>query len=210
MIAAIPEREDPQDALVGKPLRALAFGARVGTSSGRRAAQLRGLRRDLVIEPVRGNVDTRLRKLEAGEYDAIVLAAAGLRRLGMESKIAQILTPAQMCPAAGQGALAIQTRADDHAFFVCRTINHQPSFQAVTCERAALARLGGGCQLPVGAFAEFVNERLRLTAVVVAPDGSEYLNESGEASGDTAQELGEAVAKRLLERGAGAILARLT
>ena len=209
-IAAVPERDDPRDVLVGKSLAELRSGACVGTSSGRRAAQLRVLRPDLVIEPVRGNVDTRLRKLEAGQYDAIVLAAAGLRRLGMESKIAENLSPSQMCPAAGQGALAIQTRADDQAFSICRTINHRPSFQAVTCERAALAKLGGGCQLPVGAFAEFVNNALLLMAVVVAPDGSQHLHEIGEATGDAAAELGEALAGRLLSRGAGEILARLT
>ncbi|MDQ2834548.1 MAG: hydroxymethylbilane synthase, partial [Acidobacteriota bacterium] len=170
MIAAIPKREDPRDALAGKRLKDLAEGARVGTSSGRRAAQLRVLRPDIRIEPVRGNVDTRLRKLKEGQYDAIMLAAAGLCRLGLEGEIAEILSPEVMCPAAGQGALAIETRTGDEAYEICRALDHAQSFQAVTCERAALSALGGGCQLPVGAFAEVIGAALRLTAVVVAPD----------------------------------------
>ncbi len=208
-IAAIPEREDPRDALVGKRLSQLHMGARVGTSSGRRAAQLRVLRPDLAIEPVRGNVDTRLRKLKEGQYDAILLAAAGLRRLGLIGEIAELFSPEQMCPAAGQGALAIQTRADDEAFAICRTLNHEASFQAVTCERAALAALGGGCQLPVGAFADAVNGTLRLLAVVVAPDGSRHLRENDEGPTSQPHELGLRVAEKLLSRGAREILAPL-
>src|SRR3982751_1870674 len=114
-IAAVPEREDPHDAMAGKQLNELAKGARVGTSSGRRAAQLRRLRPDLHVEPIRGNVDTRLRKLKEGQYDAIMLAAAGLRRLGLEHEIAQIFSPEEICPAPGQGALAIQTREKSDA-----------------------------------------------------------------------------------------------
>ncbi len=209
-IAAIPEREDPRDALVGKALRDLPPGARVGTSSGRRAAQLRVIRPDLAIEPVRGNVDTRLRKLKEGQYDAILLAAAGLRRLGLESEIAQILSPDEMCPAAGQGALAIQTRAGDEAFAICRSLDDPASHRAVDAERAALSALGGGCQLPVGAFAEHRGSVLRLTAVVVAPDGSKHLRAEAEHSPDLAEELGLRVAQELLSRGAGAILAALS
>ncbi len=209
-MAAIPEREDPRDALVGMRLDELQSGARVGTSSGRRAAQLRVLRPDLVIEPVRGNVDTRLRKLKEGQYDAILLAAAGLRRLGLTEEIAELLSPERMCPAAGQGALAIQTRADDEAFAICQTLNHEASCQAVTCERAALAALGGGCQLPVGAFAEARNGTLRLSAVVVAPDGSRHLRENAEGPASQPRELGLRVAEKLLSRGAGEILAPLS
>jgi hydroxymethylbilane synthase len=206
-VAAIPEREDPRDAMVGKSLAELSHEARVGTSSGRRAAQLRLLRPDLKIEPVRGNVDTRLRKLREGQYDAILLAAAGLRRLGLENEIAQLLTPDEMCPAPGQGALAIQTRVQDPAYKICRALDHLPTFQAVTCERAALAALGGGCQLPFGAFAEHLGSALRLTAVVIAPDASQHLRATAEGPAELSEQLGLSVAQDLLTRGAAHILA---
>jgi hydroxymethylbilane synthase len=160
----------------------------------------------LRIEPVRGNVDTRLRKLREGQYDAILLAAAGLRRLGLESEIAEILEPEQLCPAAGQGALAIETREDDPVYEICRQLNHEMSSQAVACERAALAALGGGCQLPVGAFAETIGGSLRLTAVVVSPDGSRHLRARAEGTRECPAELGRTVARDLLSRGAAAIL----
>ncbi len=208
-IAAIPKREDPRDALIGLSLKDLPSQACVGTSSGRRAAQLRVLRPDLAIEPVRGNVDTRLRKLKEGQYAAILLAVAGLSRLGLADQIAEILTPHQMCPAAGQGALAIQTRANDKAYEICRALNHQASFQAVTCERSALAALGGGCQLPVGAFAEVLGSVLRLTAVVVAPDGSRQLRTSLEGNVDDGEAIGLRAAHDLLRLGADSILGAL-
>ncbi len=207
VIASIPEREDPRDALVGMRLSDLPPGARVGTSSGRRAAQLRLLRPDIVTEPVRGNVDTRLRKLKEGRYEALMLATAGLRRLGFDGEIAEILSPEVMCPAAGQGALAIETRAGDEAYEICRALDHLPSSLAVNCERTALSVLGGGCQLPVGAFAEVVGTSLRLTAVVVAPDGSRHLRTQGEAPARDGAQLGSRVAEELLARGAGFILA---
>jgi hydroxymethylbilane synthase len=208
-IAAIPEREDPRDAVVGKRLADLAEGARVGTSSGRRAAQLRILRPYVRIDPVRGNVDTRLRKVREGQYDAILLAVAGLKRLGLEQEIAEILSPAEMCPAPGQGALAIETRAGDEAFEICQALNHAPSCQAANCERAALAALGGGCQLPIGAFAEQKDGPLNLSAVVVAPDGSRHFRVSGEDYPERWEQLGKRVAADLLARGAGSILASL-
>lgn len=208
-IAAIPGREDPRDAVVGRRLRQLAEGARVGTSSGRRAAQLRVLRPDLRIEPVRGNVDTRLRKLKEGQYDSILLAAAGLRRLGLESEIAEILTPEQICPAAGQGALAIETREQDDAFDICRELNDEASSQAVLCERAALAMLGGGCQLPIGAFAECRGESLHIMAIVVSPDGSRHLRANADGPRVHPAELGRRVAADLLSRGAGTILSEI-
>src|SRR5207248_8777776 len=130
-IVAVPEREDPRDAMSGSTLEQLPNGASVGTSSGRRAAQLRILRPDLNIQPIRGNVDTRLRKLKEGQYDAAVLAAAGLHRLGLSHEIAEIFSPQQMCPAAGQGALAIQTRRKDVAAGMCAQLNHEPTLQAV-------------------------------------------------------------------------------
>ncbi len=206
-IAAIPEREDPRDALVGSTLSSLKRGARIGTSSGRRAAQLRHLRPDLVIEPIRGNVDTRLRKQKEGEFDAVVLATAGLKRLGFESEIAEVLSPDQICPAAGQGALGIQTRSGDIAEEICRALDHQTSRLAVQAERTLLAGLGGGCQLPIGAFAEKVDDAWSLTAIVISPDGSRVLREKGERRDDPLC-LAELFVKQLLQRGAAGILAQ--
>jgi hydroxymethylbilane synthase len=205
-IAAVPQREDPRDAIVGRPLDGVPRGASVGTSSGRRAAQLRILRPDLKIQPIRGNVDTRLRKLKEGQYDAVVLAAAGLRRLGLAHEIAEIFSPDRMCPAAGQGALAIQTRESGPARETCAQFNDQRTSQAVTCERTVLAALGGGCQLPVGAFAEAIDGTLKIVAVVVSPDGTRCLRAHAAGSRDRPEELGQAVAADLLARGADKIL----
>lgn len=206
-IAAIPEREDPRDAILGRRLEDLPEGARVGTSSGRRAAQLRMLRPDVQIEPIRGNVDTRIRKLQEGQYDAILLAAAGLRRLGLEHEIAAIFSPDEICPAPGQGALAIETRERDAAFNICAELNDEPSAQAVACERAVLAALGGGCQLPVGAFAEVRGESLQAMAVVVSPDGSRCVRGRAAGARNAPEELGRALAEDLFAKGARNILA---
>jgi hydroxymethylbilane synthase len=206
VIAAIPEREDPTDAIVGKTLKNIPPGARVGTSSGRRTAQLRLLRPDLRTQPIRGNIDTRLRKLKEGQYDAIVLAAAGLRRLGLSHEISEVLSPEQMCPAPGQGALAIQTRRDDPAREICAQFNDEPTTQAVTCERTVLAALGGGCQLPVGAFAEAIGETLNVIAVVLSPDGARCLRAQVTGSRWRPEQLGQVVAADLLGRGADKIL----
>lgn len=205
-IAAIPERESPFDALLGKKLAELPAGARVGTSSGRRAAQLHRLRADLAIEPIRGNVDTRLRKLKEGQFDAILLAVAGLKRLGLENEIAQVFSPEEICPAPGQGALAIETRAGGDVEEVCSRLNDAASSEAVRCERAVLGALGGGCQLPVGAFAELIEGAVRVQAVVVSPDGTHCLRV--EAAGTNAEELGRSVAADLLARGAAGLLAQ--
>jgi hydroxymethylbilane synthase len=204
-IAAIPERENPFDAMVGSTLAGLPRGARVGTSSGRRAAQLRALRPDLWIEPIRGNVDTRLRKQKAGDFDAILLAAAGLRRLGLTAEIAEIFTPAQMCPAPGQGALAIETRLADPATDICAQLNHLATSQAVRSERAFLSALGGGCQLPVGAFAKSSGSGLNLLGLVVSPDGSRQLRV--EMEGVDPEDLGRRAAAVLLGQGADSLLA---
>src|SRR6516225_7645392 len=142
ILAAVPPREDPRDALVGKKLADLQPGARVGTSSLRRSAQLRKVRPDLAIESIRGNLDTRLRKLDEGQYDAILLAAAGLKRLGWGDRIAEILPAEQMCPAVGQGALAIETRA---GFDGVKMLDHADTHIAVLAERGVLGALGGGC-----------------------------------------------------------------
>ncbi len=205
-LAAIPEREDPRDALIGYDLATLPERAHVGTSSLRRSAQLLALRPDLRISAIRGNVDTRLRKLKEQQFDAIMLAAAGLHRLGLTAEIAQVLSPEEICPAPGQGALAIQTRTEGAALEVCSRLNHQPSEQAVNAERAVLAALGSGCQLPVGAYASVSGHELHLMAIVVSTDGKTLMRErtSGPAAG--AQQTGETMATRLLERGAASIL----
>ena len=206
-IAAVPEREDPRDALVGSTLANLEPGARVGTSSERRAAQLRHLHADLSINPIRGNVDTRLRKLKEGQFDAIVLAAAGLKRLGFEAEIAEILSVDKICPAPGQGALGIQTRSNDIAEEICRALDHPESHVAVEAERAVLAGLGGGCQLPVGAFAQRAGKTWSLDAIVISPDGTRLLRET--ATHKTSPLLLTVhLIDRLLERGARQILAQ--
>lgn len=207
-IAAIPKREDPRDAIAGRKLGELQAGARVGTSSGRRVAQIRILRPDLDIQPIRGNVDTRLRKLHTGEYDAIVLAAAGLRRLGLDRDIAEIFSPEQICPAAGQGALAIETRIDDRAATICRQagLDDAATRAAVECERSALAALGGGCQLPVGVYAECAGNKLTVTAVVASVDGARHLRGRADGAAAEPEFLGRQIAADLLTRGASDIL----
>lgn len=205
-LAAIPEREDPRDALVGKSLAELGAGSRVGTSSLRRAAQLHALGRGLVIENLRGNVDTRLRKLDEGQYDAIVLAAAGLRRLGWADRIRELLDPAVMCPAAGQGALAIETRDDGGAAQqIAAKLNHPATNAAVTAERALLAKLEGGCQVPIGAHGHFEGSILHLQAIVASPDGTRVMRDSATGSADPAA-LGRELGERMLGSGAREIL----
>jgi hydroxymethylbilane synthase len=207
-IAAVLMREDPRDALCSQKYSAiedLPEGARVGTSSLRREAQLKAMRSDLVIHPLRGNVDTRLRKLESGEYDAVILASAGLRRLGRTELVGQVLAVDVMCPAAGQGALAIEIRARDapvHDALVF--LDHPASRVETDCERALLKKLGGGCQVPIGANASSRQGKLHLEAVVASPDGSLLLRES--ASGDDPIGLGELAGEKLLRRGGAGIL----
>ena len=207
-LAAIMEREDPRDVFVSKNYSSIATlprGARVGTSSLRRVAQLKAQRHDLEVLPLRGNVDTRIRKMEEGEYFAIILAAAGVRRLERMEWVREVIDPEAMCPAAGQGALAIETRAEDHAVLShLKFLNHQPSRRAVFCERAALNALGGGCQVPIGAYALEEEGRLFLHAVVARPDGSEIIRE--EQSGRDPERLGASVGAALLEKGARRIL----
>ena len=205
-LAAIPEREDPRDALIGKSLATLTQGARVGTSSLRRAAQLRALRPDLQIENIRGNLDTRLRKLDEGQYDAIVLASAGLRRLGWENRITELLDPEIMCPAVGQGALAVETRADSgEAQQLSKRLEHEASRIAVTAERAVLASLGGGCQVPIGAYAT-VGAELHLRAIIVSPDGTQIIRKQTSGSPARAAAIGRTVGDQLLAEGGREIL----
>ncbi len=206
-LAAIPAREDSRDALVGAKLADLAPGAKVGTGSLRRVAQLRALRPDLVIESVRGNLDTRLRKLDEGLYAALVLAAAGLRRMGWQDRIAQYLSVDEMCPAVGQGALAVETRADSgEAACACALLDDPLARAAVTAERATLAALGGGCQVPIGAHAEVEDGRLHLRAVVISPDGGTLVRQEIAGEFTAAEALGRELGRRLLDSGARAIL----
>jgi hydroxymethylbilane synthase len=207
-IAAITKRENPRDVFCSRKYQAiddLPQGARVGTSSLRRQAQLKSLRPDLAIHALRGNVDTRLRKLEAGEYDAIILAAAGLNRLGKTEMVKQVIPAEIMCPAAGQGALGIEIRAGDSVTRQYLAFLDDAAARATTtCERALLHKLGGGCQVPIGASAEMRNGRLHLEGVVARPDGSRVLRES--CDGDDPVQLGELVGDLLLRRGGDAIL----
>lgn len=207
-IAAITERVNPRDAFLSVNydcLDALPKGAKVGTSSLRRQAQLKAFRPDLEIFPLRGNVDTRVRKLEEGEYDAIILAAAGLTRLGKTQLVREYLAVEFMTPAAGQGALGIEIREGDvemrkHLAF----LNDPDSRAATVCERALLNKLGGGCQVPIGAHAEVKDGKLHLTGVVARPDGTEVIREQQIGSDPVA--LGEMVGETLLQRGGSKIL----
>jgi hydroxymethylbilane synthase len=207
-IAAITKRENPRDvfcSLKYSSIERLPQRARVGTSSLRRQAQLKALRPDLDVQPLRGNVDTRLRKLESGEYDAIILAAAGLNRLGKTELAKQVLPADVMCPAAGQGALAVEIRAGDSTTHQHVAFLDDPAARATTtCERALLSRLGGGCQVPIGALAEIRDGHLHLEAVVADPDGAKVVRESGDGSDPF--NLGESVGVKLVRRGGDTIL----
>ncbi len=208
---AITTRVNPRDVFLSvkyDSVQALPKGALIGTSSLRRQAQLKVARPDLVIHPLRGNVDTRVRKLEEGEYDAIILAAAGLTRLGKTQLVKEVLSEEFMCPAAGQGALGIEIRAGDVEMRkYLAFLDDAASRASTTCERALLNKLGGGCQVPIGAFAELKDNSLFLTAIVAQPDGSLILREH--QSGSDPVVLGESVGETLLQRGATKILAEV-
>jgi hydroxymethylbilane synthase len=214
-IAAICEREDARDALVLREedtmgsLNDLRSGAVVGTSSPRRLAQLNYLRRDIVSKELRGNVDTRLRKLDEGQYDALLLAAAGLRRLGLESRISTFIGTDEMLPAVGQGALGIETRADDHSTIeLLKSLNHPPTQQACAAERAFLRGLGGGCQLPIAGYAVVADNELVLEGLIADPVGHEVVR--GRLTGQTseAEEIGSRLAHELWQRGGDKLLAQ--
>ncbi len=209
-IAAITERQDPRDAFCSRhysDINDLPNGARVGTSSLRRQAQLKAIRPDLEIHPLRGNVDTRLRKLEQGEYKAVILASAGLKRLGKTELIRQIIPAEIMCPAAGQGALGIEIReADAKTRELLQFLDDAKARAATTCERALLNSLGGGCQVPIGAFAEMRNGKLHLESLVADPDGSKVLRDSREGRIDDPEKLGNDAGAALLARGGDRIL----
>jgi hydroxymethylbilane synthase len=207
---AITKREDVRDCLIsrdGAKLKDLASGARVGTSSLRRQAQLRHHRPDLELLDLRGNVDTRLKKVAAGEFDAIVLATAGMNRLGVSDKITQILPPEIMLPAVGQGALGIETRADDRETLrLVAALDDPESHEAVTAERALLRELEGGCQIPLGAWARRENGELRLEACVFSADGKEFVRKDLRGRPEEAEKLGVRLGQILIEAGADRIL----
>jgi hydroxymethylbilane synthase len=178
----------------------------VGTSSLRRIAQLKRIRPDLKFESIRGNLDTRLRKLDEGQYQAIVLAAAGLTRLGWSERIADVFPPSVMCPAPGQGALGIETRLSGNGQDACAPLDHPWTRFAVTAEREMLAELGGGCQIPIGAFGEIDHNTLKLVGLVAAVDGSEIVRGTAEGDATRAREIGRELGKALLQKGAARIL----
>ncbi len=212
-LVTICEREDPRDAFVSnhyENIDALPKGAVVGTSSLRRQCQLREARPDLIVKDLRGNVGTRLGKLDNGEYDAIILASAGLKRLKLHDRIRTEIAPEQMLPAVGQGAVGIECRLDDERLKALLAPLADPDTSArVLCERAMNNRLQGGCQVPIGSYAEIVNGQIHLRALVGEPDGSEIIR--GEISGniEKAEILGQTLADELLSRGAKAILEKL-
>ena len=210
-IGAICKREDVRDALVARPgiesFEQLPRGARIGTSSLRRHSQLLAARPDLVIEPVRGNVDTRLRKLDEGQYDAIVLAAAGLRRLGRADRITQYLDETLVLSAVGQGAIAIEAREKDASTNrLISPLNHEPTRLACLAERAFLKGLGGGCLVPIAALAKLDGKELTLAGLVARPDGSEIVRATASGPMVDAASIGLRLASELLKRGADRLL----
>jgi hydroxymethylbilane synthase len=209
-LPVILAREDPRDAFVSEKyahLDELPRGAVVGTSSLRRQCQILARRPDLQIRSLRGNVGTRLSKLDAGEYDAIVLASAGLRRLDMEQRIRALLEPEIMLPAIGQGAIGIECRQDDrYTLELIEILNDAETHCRVVAERALNARLEGGCQVPIAGYAELESERLSLRGLVGKPDGSEMVRGSIQGMADDAEALGELLAADLLAQGAGELL----
>ena len=214
-ISAICEREDARDALVLRSgvevehasLAGLPAEAVVGTSSQRRLSQLKALRGDVVVTDLRGNVDTRIRKLDGGQYDAVILATAGLVRLGLEERISARISVAEMLPAVGQGAVAIETRSDNEfAVEATRKLDHYRTRLACLAERSFLRSLGGGCQFPIAAHARVVDDSLHLDGLVAKPDGSEILRDSLSGPLENPDALGTQLAEHLLARGARALL----
>jgi hydroxymethylbilane synthase len=212
-IGAIGEREDVRDALVARSgisgFNGLPIGARIGTSSLRRQSQLHYARSDLALFPIRGNVDTRLRKLDSGDFDAVVLASAGLRRLGRADRITEYLSEDLMLPAVGQGALAIQIRADDQLLAdLVMPLDHRQSRLACSAERAFLRGLGGGCLVPIAALATVEDDTLTLRGLVASPDGSEVIRGLETGPAGEPDVVGDRLACDLLGRGADRLLAQ--
>ena len=210
-LGAICEREDVRDAFIARTgiaaFAELPIGAKVGTSSLRREAQIRAMRPDLEILPIRGNVDTRLRKLDAGEYDAIILAAAGLRRLDYGNRITEYLNAEVMLSAVGQGALGIETReSDERVNSLLKALDHQQTRLACLAERAFLKGLGGGCLVPIAAYGKIDGDDLQLDGLVAKSDGSEIIRAGMKAKSSEAETLGQHLADELLQRGAKRLL----
>ena len=207
-LSAITEREEPYDVLIsrnGKKLEELPSGAVVGTSSLRRQVQIKRRRRDLKVEILRGNVDTRLRKLKEGLYDAIVLAYAGVKRMGFSGEISQVLE--DFIPAVGQGSLAIETRAEDERVInFVKVLNHEESWLRAVCERAFLRELQGGCQVPIGAYAWIEGNRIKIKGFISDLEGERFLEGYEEGSLQEAEEVGKRLAQRLLREGGEEIL----
>lgn len=212
ILSAIPEREDPRDVLItryGETLMELPAGTRVGTSSLRRQAQLLALRPDLRVETLRGNVDTRLRRQQEGSVDAVVLAAAGLKRLGIAPKYSQILDEQTFLPAIGQGALGIESRADDKIVALVRPLHHEETAIAVSAERAFLRRMGGSCHTPLAAKGRVVGGMVYLDALIASPDGTRLIRSALSGGSEVAEHVGTALAETLLSQGGQAILREL-
>jgi hydroxymethylbilane synthase len=212
-IGAIPEREDPRDILIARGATSwenLRQGARVGTGSLRRQCQLLSLRPDLVMVPLRGNVDTRVRKLGTEDLDGIILAAAGIKRMNLESNVTQYFPAEIMIPAIGQGALGLELHEKSSELLeLISFLRHEPTEIAVRAERSFLRTLGGGCDVPVAAWASFKNDWLRIIGLVAEPDGSRMFREEITGSAGQAEDLGRELAYRILNRGGRAILERL-
>ena len=212
-LAVILEREDPRDAFVCNDydsIEELPQGARLGTASLRRQCQISTYRPDLEILPLRGNVNTRLAKLDSGEYDAIILAAAGLKRLGFDQRIRVALTPQQSLPAIGQGAIGIECRSDDervHALL--EPLHHEQTAICVAAERAMNERLNGGCQVPIAGYATLDGDKLSMSGLVGEPDGSRIIHEQLIGGVEDAAAIGARIAESLLDQGANEILQRL-
>lgn len=212
-ILCVPPREDSRDALISRTgcrFQELPVGARVGSSSLRRQSQLLHARPDLRIEMLRGNLDTRLKKLKEGQFDAIILAAAGLRRLGWTEEITEYLDPQLCLPAIGQGALGIEGRSNDQFVrSILSRLTHPPTQVAVTAERALLHRLEGGCQVPIAAYATLTDDQVRLEGLVASVDGKTVIRDAVQGTRAEAQVLGTRLAERLLARGADKILGEI-
>lgn len=210
ILAAVLQREDPRDALVsrmGVGLAHLPTGARVGTGSLRRQVQVRAFRPDLEVVALRGNVDTRLRKARTESYDAVILAAAGLLRLGRAGEITEMLSPEIMLPAVGQGAICVEARADDvDVVHLLRSLDHAATRAATAAERAFLRELGGGCYVPIAAYAEVSDDALWLRGLVADAGARRVLRDEARGPAHAAESLGRALARRLLAQGAAALL----
>ena len=209
-LAAFGERRDARDVIVspsGQTLSRMPRGSRLGTSSPRRTAQIAALRPDVRVVPIRGNVGTRVAKAKGPDYDCVVLAAAGLLRLGMEAQITEYLPPSACTPDVGQGALAVEARSDDgEVMGLLSAADHPPTTLAVTAERAFLARIGGGCQVPVAAYARLVGGRLRLSTMAALPDGSRLFKIDIECDPADPELAGRRAAERLIASGAAGIV----